>query len=106
MGESPSGPSPSHSQAPDDSDHFVGGLTRPELLKRVAQHYAQGLARSLEAQEYLRDRSLGDVEAAEEVLVSSTVGERNSANFSSFESFEHDDAAGAFFRRAAQQSAI
>ncbi|MFA5505286.1 MAG: RHS repeat-associated core domain-containing protein, partial [Vulcanimicrobiota bacterium] len=27
----------------------------------------------------------------EEVLVSSTVGERNPANFSSFESFEHDD---------------
>ncbi|MFA5504035.1 MAG: DNA primase [Vulcanimicrobiota bacterium] len=46
-----------------DPDLLVGGLTRPELLKRVAQHYAQGLAKSQEAQEYLRDRSLGDVEA-------------------------------------------
>ena len=63
VGESPSNPSPSRSEAPDDSDHFLGGLTRPELLKRVAQHYAQGLAKSQEAQEYLRDRSLGDVEA-------------------------------------------
>ena len=62
VGESPSSSSPSSSAAPDDPDLLVGGLTRPELLKRVAQHYAQGLAKSQEAQEYLRDRSLGDVE--------------------------------------------
>ena len=63
VGESRSNPSPSRSEAPDDPGLLVGGLTRPELLKRVAQHYAQGLAKSQEAQEYLRDRSLGDVEA-------------------------------------------
>ena len=63
VGESPNAPSPRRSTPPDSSDLLVGGLTRPELLKRVAQHYAQGLAKSQEAQEYLRDRSLGDVEA-------------------------------------------
>ena len=35
----------------------------PQLLKRVADHYAQGLAKSEEAREYLKSRSLDDVEA-------------------------------------------
>ena len=46
-------------------DRFVGGLTRPQLLTRVVEHYRQGLAHSGKAQEYLKSRGLGDMEAWE-----------------------------------------
>ena len=47
-----SGLSPSvPARAESTPDHLPGGLTRPQLLKRVAQHYAQGLAQSQEAQD-------------------------------------------------------
>ncbi|MFA5507832.1 MAG: DNA primase, partial [Vulcanimicrobiota bacterium] len=62
-GESSGTPSSPKLVRPEgDPDHLPGGLTRPQLLKRVAQHYAEGLAKAQEAQDYLRDRSLGDVE--------------------------------------------
>ena len=43
---------------PDDPDRFAGGLTRPQLLTRVAEHYKKGLAESTKAQEYLKSRGL------------------------------------------------
>ena len=46
----------------NDPDRFAGGLTRPQLLARVAEHYKRGLSESAEAQEYLKSRGLGDVE--------------------------------------------
>lgn len=45
-----------------DPDRFAGGLTRPQLLDRVAEHYKRKLSESVEAQEYLKARGLGSVE--------------------------------------------
>jgi DNA primase len=52
------------SESPEPSAPVRSGSPcNPQLLKKVAEHYAQGLARSQEARDYLADRSLGDVEA-------------------------------------------
>ena len=45
-----------------DPDRFAGGLTRPQLLARVMNHYRGGLVKSRAAQEYLEKRGLGDRE--------------------------------------------
>lgn len=52
----------SGSTPPGDPDRFAGGLTRPQLLTRVVEHYKKGLAHSGKAQEYLKSRRLGDME--------------------------------------------
>ena len=55
-------PVPERGAAPvGDPDRFAGGLTRPQLLARVAEHYKRRLSESAEAQEYLKSRGLGDV---------------------------------------------
>ena len=46
----------------DTPDYPPGNLNRSELLKRVAEHYQEGLAKSQEAREYLASRALHDVE--------------------------------------------
>ena len=56
-------PVPERGAAPtNDPDRFAGGLNRPQLLARVAEHYKRGLSESAEAQEYLKSRGLGDIE--------------------------------------------
>ncbi len=56
-------PVPERGAAPKgDPDRFAGGLARPQLLARVAEHYKRGLSESAEAQEYLKSRGLGDIE--------------------------------------------
>ena len=49
-----------HDSEPGDSHKAA---PNPDLLKRVAEHYQRGLARSEEARRYLEERGLGDVDA-------------------------------------------
>lgn len=52
----PNGQSKNHDQS---EDFLPGGLTRPQVLGRVADLYQTGLRQSREAQEYLEGRGLG-----------------------------------------------
>jgi DNA primase catalytic core len=50
---------------PRDPDRLAGGLTRPQLLARVAEHYRNGLVGSRAAQKYLEERGLESPELLE-----------------------------------------
>ena len=52
-------------ELPSDPDRLAGGLTRPQLLARVAEHYRNGLVMSRAAQSYLDERGLGKPELLE-----------------------------------------
>lgn len=45
-----------------DPDRFDGGLTRPQLLERVTEHYQKHLLENEEARAYLEERGLADPE--------------------------------------------
>jgi DNA primase len=47
-------PVPTERPAPKDPDRFAGGLTRPQLLARVAEHYKKALSGSPTAHPSLR----------------------------------------------------
>jgi DNA primase catalytic core len=49
-------------EAPRDPDRLVGGLTRPQLLARVAEHYKKSLSSAHQAQTYLKERGFDDLE--------------------------------------------
>ncbi len=50
------------SEAPRDPDRFAGGLTRPQLLARVTEHYKKALSASPKAHAYLEARGFEDKE--------------------------------------------
>ncbi len=49
-------PVPERSDPPKDPDRFAGGLTRPQLLARVVEHYKKALSASPKAHAYLESR--------------------------------------------------
>jgi DNA primase catalytic core len=51
---------PTERPAPKDPDRFAGGLTRPQLLARVAEHYKKALSASPKAHAYLEARCFED----------------------------------------------
>ena len=49
-------------ERPRDPDRFAGGLTRPQLLARVAEHYKKALSASPKGHAYLEARGFEDKE--------------------------------------------
>jgi DNA primase catalytic core len=55
-------PAAERRELPPDPDRLPGGLTRPQLLARVAEHYKKALSKAYQAQTYLKERGIDQLE--------------------------------------------